>query len=173
MHFIWGMRFSNFLILEVDLPNNHQCLTQQSWENPHKKNLKSPTDFTHGSCSQSHFFTLPFCRKDFNFPAIQIEDTGCFPSFPKNFISNFKGNNNELFSWNTFININQPHRTNKTIASQYCSWKTVNDLPVQQQASGQTIYNTSRPAVWTPLPSEKLLRLSENFYLFRLYICML
>lgn len=33
--------------------------------------------------------------------------------------------NNELVSWNTFININPPHKTNKTTASQYCSWKTV------------------------------------------------
>ena len=106
-------------------------------------------------------------------PGSRILDA--FQAFPKiSFqISKVTIMNNELFSWNTSININQPHRTNKTIASQYCSWKTVNNLPVQQQASGQTIYNTSRPAVWTPLPSEKLLRLSENFYLSRLYICML
>ena len=80
--------------------------------------------------------------------------------------------NNGLFSWNTFININQPHRTNKTIASQYCSWKTVSDLPVQQQANGQAIYNTSRPAVWTPLPFENYWGSQGIFiYLGYIFVC--
>lgn len=97
LHFIWGMHFSSPHILEVDLPSSYQCLTQPT-------ELKKPTQGESQESKWLHtwlkesvsFLYSSLLWKRFQFPCNQRSgNTVCFPSFPKNFISNFKNNNEQ------------------------------------------------------------------------------